>query len=200
MQYSYAYAVESMYPYSLEVSECITGNNMELTQQATLLIRLLNLLQDDGVPHKSYDRIVERITRKLMKNLELWELYIMKHQEEYAALNLELETVIDERKMLHIKKKLGEICAEEYSLKLSVADWSIEDLRAKRLQTEKSINVLNRLRGLFAPSDIETLYVLSKNDYESIKYLGLESNVYKFLTQVLTRLAKATAYTRPSTL
>jgi hypothetical protein len=97
MQSSYAYTVESTHPYSLEVSECITDHNLVITQPAFLLINLISILLEEGVPEKSYSRAVERIARRLEKHLDLWDLYLMKEEEEYKELSLELEATVDER-------------------------------------------------------------------------------------------------------
>lgn len=200
MQHSSSYMTESMYPYTLQVPEGISSNSKELARLATLLIRLICILQEEGVPKKSFDKTALRVARKLDKELEIWDLYRMRDEEEYEALSKELSNAIDYRKMLHIKRKLGNIGDEELSLKLSVADWSIEDLKLKKLRIEHSVNALNNLRSLFAYEDIEELYTVSKNNYEILKELSLGSEITEFFINVLNNLSKAVTSPNPSTL
>ena len=200
MQHSNSYMTESMYPYTLQVQEGISINSKELGRLATLLIRLISILREEGVPKNNFDKTAVRVARKLDKELEIWDLYRRRDEEEYRALSLELSNAIDNRKMLHIKRKLGNIGDEELSLKLSVADWGIEDLKLKKLRIEHSVNALNNLRSLFAYEDIEELYTVSKNNYEILREISLGSEITEFLIMVLDKLSKAVTSTNPSTL
>jgi hypothetical protein len=200
MQHSNSYMTESMYPYTLQVQEGISINSKELGRLATLLIRLISILREEGVPKNNFDKTAVRVARKLDKELEIWDLYRRRDEEEYRDLSLELSNAIDNRKMLHIKRKLGNIGDEELSLKLSVADWGIEDLKLKKLRIEHSVNALNNLRSLFAYEDIEELYTVSKNNYEILREISLGSEITEFLIMVLDKLSKAVTSTNPSTL
>lgn len=97
MQSSYAYTVESTYPYSLEVSECITNHNLVVTRPAFLLINLVSILLEEDVTENRYNRAIERIASRLEKHLDLWDLFLREEEEECMALSLKLEASIDER-------------------------------------------------------------------------------------------------------
>lgn len=191
---------ESMYPYTLQVPEGISSNSKELARLATLLIRLISILLEGDVPKRSFDKTVERVAKKLDKELDIWDLYRLRDEEEYIALCKELASAIDNRKMLHIKRKLGNIGDEELSLKLSVADWNIEDLKLRKLRIEHCVDALNNLRGLFAYEDVEELYNISKNNYEALRDLLLDSEMTGFLINVFNKLSKAITNSNPSTL
>jgi len=154
------YTVESIYPYSIEIPEIITKISREITRNATLLIRLIKLLHEDGASISDSDYKIKRITKKLQNQLELLYTHHKTEQEEYNNLSTELNNAIIERDALHIKRKIGEICEGEYSLKLSVANWSIEDHRGKKEALENSLKAMENLKGLPVLGDIEvrTLY------------------------------------------
>ena len=168
------YRVESIYPYSIEVPEIITKISREITRNATLLIRLIKLLHEDGASISDSDYKIKRITKKLQNQLELLYTHHKTEQEEYNTLSTELNNAIIERDTLHIKRKIGEICEGEYSLKLSVANWSIEDLRGKKGALLNSLKAMENLKGLPVLGDIEDLYQISKNNYQSLYGLEFE--------------------------
>ena len=104
------YTVESIYPYSIEIPEIITKISREITRNATLLIRLIKLLHEDGASISDSDYKIKRITKKLQNQLELLYTHHKTEQEEYNNLSTELNNAIIERDALHIKRKIGEIC------------------------------------------------------------------------------------------
>ena len=180
--------VEDTYPYSIGVPENITRIKREITRNATLLIRLIKLLQEDGTLISAPDYTIKRITSKLQYQLKLWDTHLKADQEEYDTISTELENSVAERDALHIKRKIGEIGEEEYSIKLQVADWSIENLRAKRVNLENRLNALKNMKGLYGFWDIEALYEISKNSYRSLNGLELESDTFKILIQTLSKI------------
>lgn len=194
------FRVEDNYPYSIEVPENITEMNREITRNATLLIRLIKLIQEDGVPISDSHYIMKRIISKLLNQLELWDTHLKTDQEEYDTICAELEKVIIERDGLHIKRKIDDICEEEYSLKLLVADWSIEDLRAKRVNLENRLNALKNMKGLYVFGDIEDLYEISKNCYQLLNGLELEPDTSKKLTQTLSKILEIITLKESSTI
>ena len=194
------YRVESIYPYSIEVPEIITKISREITRNATLLIRLIKLLHEDGSSISDSDYKIKRITIKLQNQLELLYTHHKTEQEEYNTLSTELNNAIIERDALHIKRKIGEICEGEYSLKLSVANWSIEDLRGKKEALLNSLKAMENLKGLPVLGDIEDLYQISKNNYQSLYGLELEPCTTELLIHTLSKILETITYSGPSTL
>ena len=194
------YRVESIYPYSIEVPEIITKISREITRNATLLIRLIKLLHEDGASISDSDYKIKRITKKLQNQLELLNTHQKTEQEEYTSLSNELNHAIIERDALHIKRKIDEICEGEYSLKLSVANWSVEDLRVKMDDLENSLQAMETLKGLPVLKDIEDLYQISKNNYQSLNGLELEPYTLEILINTLSKILETITYSGPSTL
>ena len=194
------YRAESIHPYSLEVPEIITKISREITRNATLLIRLIKLLHEDGASISDLDYKIKRITKRLQNQLELLETHLKTEQEEYDALRTEFDNAIIERDALHIKRKIDGICEGEYSLKLSVANWSIEDLRAKKDDLENSLKAMENLKGLPVLGDIEELYQISKNNYQALNRLELEPCTLEILIHTLSKILETVTYSGPSTI
>ena len=194
------YTVESIFPYSIEIPEIITKISREITRNATLLIRLIKLLHEDGASISDADYKIKRITKKLQNQLEILYTHHKTEREEFDTLSIEFDNAIIKRDSLHIKRKIGEICEGEYSLKLSVANWSIEDLRAKKNALENSLKAMENLKGLPVLGDIEDLYQISKNNYQSIYGLELEPCTAELLIHTLSKILETITYSGPSTL
>jgi hypothetical protein len=192
--------IDSIYPYSIEVPMVITKISREITRNATLLIRLIKLLHEDGASITDLDYKIKRITKKLQNQLELLDTHHKTEQEEYDSVSTEFYDTILERDALHVKRKIDGICDEEYSLKLSVADWSIEDLRSKKDALENSLKAMENLKGLPVLGDLEDLYQISKNNYQALNGLELEPCTLEILIHTLSKILETVTYSGPSTL
>ena len=198
--YYNTYMIDSIYPYSIEVPMVITKISREITRNATLLIRLIKLLQEDGASISDLDYKIKRITKKLQNQLEILDTHHKTEREEYDILCTEFDNAIIERDALHIKRKIDEICDGEYSVKLSVADWSVEDLGAKKDDLENSLKAMETLKGLPVLGDIEELYQISKNNYQALNGLELEPCTLEILIHTLSKILETVTYSGPSTL
>jgi hypothetical protein len=192
--------IDSIYPYSIEVPMVITKISREITRNATLLVRLIKLLHEDGASITDLDYKIKRITKKLQNQLELLDTHLKTEQEEYDSVSTEFYDTILERDALHVKRKIDGICDGEYSLKLSVADWSIEDLRSKKDALENSLKAMENLKGLPVLGDIEDLYQISKNNYQALNGLELEPCTLEILIHTLSKILETVTYSGPSTL
>jgi hypothetical protein len=106
-----------------------------------------------------------------------------------------------DREALHIKRQIAEIGDEEYSLKLSVADWTINDLKIRLDDLEKCVNALDELGdNILTYKDENDLYQISKNSYESIKCLEIESHVKENLIYTLSQILDLVVSTNFSTI
>jgi hypothetical protein len=198
--YNNMHVIENIYPYSIEVPEIITKISREITRNATLLIRLVKLLQEKGAPISNPDYKINRITKKLQNQLTLLDTYQKADLIEYDAISSELDNAIIERDALHIKRRINEICEMEYSLKLSMANWSIENLRAVKDDLGNSLKALDNLKGLLVLGDIEDLYQLSKDNYKSLNCLELEPYTIERLINTLSKILETITHSGPSTL
>jgi hypothetical protein len=192
--------IESVYSYSLDISDTITKICREITRNATLLIRLLKLLQEEGAKINDLDYTIIRITKRLQNLLELFDTYHKTDQEEYNTLSAELDNAILERDALHIKRIINEICEEEYYIKLSVANWTIEDLKVKKTDLEKGLNALENLKGLIVFRDVDDLYQISKINYNSLNVLELEPYTREMLIHTLSKILETVKQSGRSTL
>jgi hypothetical protein len=192
--------IESIYPYSIDIPVAITKISREFTRNATLLIRLIKLLQEEGAQIDDPDYKIIRITKKLQSLLKLSDTYYKTYQEEYNTLSAELDNAIQETDELNIKRRINDICEEEYYLKLSVANWTLEDLRVKKTDLGKSLKALKNLKGLTEFKDIDDLYQISKNNYNSLNVIELEPCTLEILIPTLSELLETVRHSGPSTL
>ena len=104
--------IESIYPYSIEIPVAITKISREFTRNATLLLKLIKLLQKEGAQIDDPDYKIIRITKKLQNLLLLSDTYNKTYQEEYNTLSAELDKAILERDELNIRRRIDEIFEE----------------------------------------------------------------------------------------
>ena len=199
-QVNHNYMIEAIYPYSIEIPEIITRISREITRNSTLLIKLIKLIQEDGVSVSDLDYRINRIISKILNQLTLLETYYKAEQEEYDAINAELEDALVERDALHVKSRIKEINDEEFSIKLSVANWTVEDLTSRRKVLENILKAMDDLKGLMLVSDIDVLYRISKNDYQTLNNLKIELYTRERLIYVLSNILEIITDSRPSTI
>jgi hypothetical protein len=192
--------IESIYPYSIDIPVAITKISREFTRNSTLLLKLIKLLQKEGAQIDDPDNKIIRITKKLQNLLLLSDTYQKTYQEEYNTLSAELDKAILERDELQIRRRIDEIFEEEYYLKLPVADWTVEDLRVKKTDQEKSLKALENLKGLTVFKDVDDLYQISKNNYHSLNVLELEPSTLEILINTLSKILETVTPSGPSTL
>ena len=194
------YMIESIYPYSIEVPEIITRISREITRNSTLLIKLIELLQEDGASITDLDYRINRLIIKLQNLFMLLEAYYKTEKEEYDTISAELKDALVERDAFHIKRKINEISDEEYSIKLSVANWTVNELTSKKDSLEKILETREDLKGILLFSDIDDLYKISKNNYQSLNSLMIESYTREKLINTLSKILEMVNKAHPSTI
>ena len=173
----------------IEASECVTVNNKEIMKQATILLRLIKLLDTYGGSQSNYGDLVEGIARKLETHLDIWTLYLRKDEEELAASSLELGKAMDDREILQVKRNVGEIGDEEYRLKLAALDWSVEHLKVKKSQMESSVKAMSTLHNQLEPEYVEEINLFAQSDYQNIRGLDLGIGLTEMIIKDFTKLA-----------
>ena len=195
------YMVESIYPYSIDTPEIITKTNRELTRNATLLIRTIQLLRNDGSLITNMNHNFERLTKTILNNLLLFKTRLKINREEYEVIKAELKNAELDREALHVQRRIGEIVDAEYSLKLSVADWTVSDLAIHRDDLKKSIKAMDELKdNILSFKDVNELYQISKNNYKAINYLELLPHTKEKLIYTLSKLLEIITSSNQSTI
>ena len=192
--------IETIHPYSIDVPEIITRVSREITRNSKLLLKLIELLLKDEASIPNMDYRINRIIIKLQNLFELLETYYKTEKEEYDTINKELKDALVERDAFHIKRKIDEICDEEYSIKLSVADWTVKDLTSKKESLEKNLKTMEDLKGLQLFSDVDLLYKISKDNYYSLDSFMIESYTREKLINTLSKILESVNKSHPSTI
>jgi hypothetical protein len=79
-------------------------------------------------------------------------------------------------------------------------DWTIEDLRVKKTDLEKSLKAIENLKGLIVSKDIDDLYQVSKNNYHSLNVLELRPYTLEILIHTLSKILETLTHSGLSTL
>ena len=190
MQSSITHVSNNTNPIVEKAFDCIAGNNKEIMNNATILIRLIKIIRADRTPPMYYNKIVQKTGKKLQNYLELWNLYNRNMKEEMLTYNEELESVLKDREILIVRKKIGDICEKEYRLKISAANWETENLKMKKLQLENSMSHLNSLGGQIEPEDADEIRWHVHDDFKTIRELELDNEVSDMLINNFMTIAK----------
>ena len=174
----------------MDASECVTANNKEIMKQASILLRLIKLLDTYGGSQNSYGDLVEGIAGKLETHLDIWALYLRKDEAELAASRLELDKAMDDREVLEIKRNVGETGDEEHRLKMAALDWSIEHLKVKKHRMESSVKAMSTLHNQLEPAYVEEINQIARSNYQNIRGLDLGAELTEKIINNITRLAE----------
>ena len=174
----------------MDASECVTANNKEIMKQASILLRLIKLLDSYDGSQNSYGDLVDKIARKLETHLDIWALYLRKDEAELAASSLELSKAMDDREVLEIKRNVGETGDEEYRLKIAALDWSIEHLKVKKRRMENSVKAMSTLHNQLEPAYVEEINQIAMSNYQNIRGLDLGTELTEKIIKNITRLAE----------
>ena len=168
-------------------SEAVVANNEELMRQATILVRLINVMGDaDG--HQDMGELLGRVARSLETHLGIYELYLRKDREALASSRVELEKALETREMLTVRREVGDIRDEEYGLKMAVADWGIENYRSKTRELEGSVAAMSGLGARFGSEFVEGVRGLAVDDYRRVRDLGLGSELSEMVIGSFSRI------------
>ena len=188
MQSSLTHVSNNTNPIVEKAFDCITGINKEIMKKTAILIRLIKILRADRTLPVCYIELAQKTGKKLQNYLELWNLYNRNMKEETLTYNDELESVLKDRELLIVRKKIDDICEKEYELKLSVANWDAENLKMKKLHLEKIMSDLNSLCGLIEHEDADEIRRHVQDDFKIIK--ELDNEVSEMLISNISTIAK----------
>lgn len=179
--------IEDIYPYSIEVPDIITKLSREITKNSTLIVRLVKLMLDDGPPVSNPDYKFTRVAKRLDNQFKIWESHYEADHDEYKILKKELEQAIITRDSLITKRTLDDLNEQDYMLRLSVAEWNINELRTQKSVLESNLKSMEKMRVLQTSEDVDYLYKLSKDNYRLISGLEIQPETMGMLLNVLTK-------------
>ena len=174
----------------VDASVAVVANNDELVRQATILVRLIDVMDGSG-GRQDVDGLMVRVARSLETHLGIYELYLRKDREALAASSLELERALETREMLGVRREVGDISDEEFGLKMAVADWGIENYRAKTRVLEGSVAALSGLGERFESEFIDEVRGLAVDDYRRVRDLGLGSELSEMIIGSFRKISES---------
>ena len=174
----------------VDASVAVVANNDELVRQATILVRLIDVMDGSG-GRQDVDGLMVRVARSLETHLGIYELYLRKDREALASCSLELERALETREMLGVRREVGDISDEEFGLKMAVADWGIENYRAKTQALERSVTAMSGLGDRFESEFLEDVRGLAVDDYRRVRDLGLGSELSEMIIGSFRKISES---------
>lgn len=168
---------------------CIQGCLEDIKRIVVILTRLTKLLLEEKIDPKGYIKISGKYSHKLEYNLEMRELYLKRIQKESQVNDMEMETVLENKELLEVRKKVGDAGEKEYKIKLAAINWDINNINEKQDHQKKSLKLLQGLREQISSEELEKINKISRN-IESIKNMDLDPEVCEKVTQNMEIVSK----------
>lgn len=173
-----------------DLMDSIIYNTSENKKLTAIIVKLTQLLLEEKVSYDEFVNISLKYGNKLSSSLELRELYNKRIQED-ATVNLrELETVLENKELLIVRKKIGDMQEDEYEIKLAALNWDINKMHSSAEYLKKCINLIKTLPNQIEPSDASYIHELSKDDYKAIKKTKLSTECKKRLMKNIIAISK----------
>jgi hypothetical protein len=183
--------MEVLHAYTLEgeggLLDSIVNNNDEIKRLATMLMRLTKLLLKKKMSPEEFSKIVEKYDNKLQSAIELRELYGKMIQEESLVNAKELESILDDKELITVRKKIGDMGDEEFRIKLAAVNWDINKINQKTDHLEKCLSLIQSLPSQIGPEDAEEISRLAR---DLIKDVKLDEETKNNLTNNIKMIAK----------
>ena len=100
-----------------------------------------------------------------------------------------METVLENKELLEVRKKVGDASEKEYKIKLAAINWDINNINEKQDHQKKSLKLLQGLREQISSEELEKINKISRN-IESIKNMDLDPEVCEKVTQNMEIVSK----------
>jgi hypothetical protein len=141
--------------------DCIQDHQNEVKKQIIMLTRLTKLLIEEKLDPEVYIKTTQEYIDKLQNNIEMRTLYLNKIQIESRVNEEDLKTVLENKELIQVRKKIGDVCEDEYEIKLKALNWDINNLKEKQDHQKKEPEDVTG----FIQSDTARR---TRNDYQSI--------------------------------
>ena len=173
-----------------DLMDSIIYNTNEIQKLTAIMVKLTQLLLEEKVSYDEFVNISLKYDNKLSSSLELRELYNKRIQED-ATVNLrELETVLENKELLIVRKNIGDMQEDEYEIKLAALNWDINKMHNSAEYLKKCLNLIKTLPNQIDSSDASYINELSKDEYKTIKKTKLSTECKKRLIKNINAISK----------
>ena len=173
-----------------DLRESILNNNNEIKKLATMIVKLIKLLLEEKISLEEFNKISPKYDNKLSSSLELRELYNKRIQEDSMNNIKELETVLENKELISVRKQIGDMQDEEYNLKLAAVNWDINKINKKTDYLKKCLNMLQTLSHNIEAEDANYISQITQDKYKAIKNTKLDADSKKRLTNNLKAISR----------
>lgn len=173
---------------SVRTNVFVSTNNGEIMRQATVLLRLIDSMGEGS--GKAYVDLLGRVASRLSNCLGIFELCRRNDEADFRASCSEFETALGDREVLNVRRQVEDIGDEEFSLKMAVAEWSIDHYGSRKRELEGGMKAMNRLKDEFENGFLEILSKVSEGNYRRVRDLGLDQTLNDVVIGSLGRLVE----------
>lgn len=173
-----------------DLRESILNNNNEIKKLATMIVKLIKLLLEEKISLEEFNKILPKYDNKLSSSLELRELYNKRIQEDSMNNIKELETVLENKELISVRKQIGDMQDEEYNLKLAAVNWDINKINKKTDYLKKCLYMLQTLSHKIEAEDANYISQITQDKYKAIKNTKLDADSKKRLTNNLKAISR----------
>jgi hypothetical protein len=170
--------------------ENINRNTNDIKRLTTMIVKLIQLLIDEKIPQEEFINMSLKYDNRLSSALELREIYNRRVQEDTLVNLKELETVLENKELICVRRKIDDMEEEEYEIKLAAVDWDIDRINKRAEYLQKSINLLKALPSKIESKDALFIDGLSKDECKTIKNIKLETETKNRLMKNIKALSK----------
>ena len=175
------------------LEESILQNNNEIKRLATMLTRLTDLLLEGKMAPEEYATIALKYDNKLRSSIELRELYSKRIQEESMINIKELDSVLQDKELLSVRKKIGDMCDQEYRIKVAAVNWDINKINKKTDHLKMCLSLLQSLPHQVEPEISEEIGRLAEDNCKALKNTRLDAEARKKLANSIKTIAQIIA-------
>ena len=172
------------------LEESILQNNIEIKKLATMLTRLTNLLLEGKMAPEEYVTIALKYDNELQSSIELRNLYSKRIQDESQFNLKELERVLENKELVAVRKKIGDMYEEEYKIKMAAVTWDINKINKKTDHLKMCLKVMQSLPRQVEPEVSEEITRLARDNCKALKDTQLDAEAKKKLASNIKVLAQ----------
>ena len=162
----------------------IDWNNTEIEKNATMLIRLLGLLEAGTLSPAVFNNIARKYCSKLQGSLGLWKQYYNIREREADIYRSELNRAMEQNATLTARQRIGDITVKEYELKQAMIQWDIENNKDKAKYSKENLDKLNKLHDTLDNETRESIKQIATTTIET----EIEPELSTTITQSFTLL------------
>jgi hypothetical protein len=165
------------------------ANIDELKRLVSMDVKLTGMLLDGAVTVEQYDSVYSGYENRLMNALELKDVHLKRFNEDLDEIQRRLRMIQEEKELLEVRREIGDIQEDSYTLKRKAVDWDIARLQAGVDRNRRCIGAIESLPGRVDPGDVSAIEAYMGDGIAAVKDADLDGETKKRVKARIKRLA-----------